>query len=237
MKILICDDNREMIGVVEKYIEEFANDNNISFEIDKYSDGKDVIQKKNHYDIAFLDVEMPEIDGLKTTKHLKSINPDITVFIITAFQGYLDEAMDLSVFRYLSKPIDKNRFMKSMYIAMENHNANDKDIVIVQHSKHILIPASKIIYVTIQDRKTKIVTADKTYIGNEKLAYFNKELCKFNYFVQCHYSFVVNLKYVINFDKTHLRLRLENEEVEIPISRSNYTSFKNTFYTYMGGTV
>lgn len=237
MKVLICDDNKEIILVIEKYINEFAQENGINFEIYKFSDGKNVIQSTKHFDIAFLDVEMPEIDGLKATKHLKNINPDITIFIVTAFQGYLDEAMDLSVFRYLTKPIDKGRFMKSMYVAMENQNSSEKDIVIVSHSKHIKIPVTKIIYIAIHNRKTKIVTLNGEYSADEKLSYFNKELSQFNYFVQPHYSFIVNLKYVVDFDKSKLKLLYGSEEVELPISRANYTSFKNAFYLYIGGTV
>lgn len=54
---------------------------------------------------------MPGVNGLSVTKHLQTLNPNIIVFIVTSFQGYLDDAMDLKVFRFLSKPIDENRFL------------------------------------------------------------------------------------------------------------------------------
>ncbi len=77
------------------------------------------MDKQIKTDFAFIDIEMPGVNGLSVTKHLQTLNPNIIVFfIVTSFQGYLDDAMDLKVFRFLSKPIDENRFFKSMDVAL-----------------------------------------------------------------------------------------------------------------------
>ena len=60
----------------------------------------------------------PVVMDFLLQKHLQTLNPNIIVFIVTSFQGYLDDAMDLKVFRFLSKPIDENRFFKSMDVAL-----------------------------------------------------------------------------------------------------------------------
>lgn len=56
---------------------------------------------------------MPGINGLKLSQKLKQNNPDILIMIITAFESYLDDAMEIHVYRYLSKPIDENRFLST----------------------------------------------------------------------------------------------------------------------------
>lgn len=73
---------------------------------------------------------MPGVNGLSVTKHLQTLNPNIIVFIVTSFQGYLDDAMDLKVFRFLSKPIDENRFFRSMEIALNLYKQSTEKIIL-----------------------------------------------------------------------------------------------------------
>lgn len=47
---------------------------------------------------------MPQIDGINLGKQLLKKNPDIVLIYITAYNHYLDEAMDLGVARFLTSP-------------------------------------------------------------------------------------------------------------------------------------
>ena len=59
--------------------------------------------------MAFLDVEMETYSGIEVAQKLKAKNPYIVIFIVTSYDKYLDDAMDLNVFRYIKKPLDKKR--------------------------------------------------------------------------------------------------------------------------------
>ena len=65
---------------------------------------------KGSKDIVFLDIEMPGMNGIYVGNELKSQNRNIIIFVVTSYSEYLDEAMRFHVFRYLSKPLDKQRF-------------------------------------------------------------------------------------------------------------------------------
>src|SRR6187399_1958556 len=62
-------------------------------------------------DVLFLDIEMPEINGIEFLKALKQ--PPITVFT-TAFRDYAFEGFELGVIDFLLKPISRARFMVAM---------------------------------------------------------------------------------------------------------------------------
>lgn len=235
MKILICDDSRDIILQIEGHLEVFSKNKATNFEIIKQESSEKVIAENQKYDIAFVDIEMPVYDGLDVTRHLQTINPNIIVFIITSYQGYLDEAMDLKVFRYISKPIDEQRFMKSMEIAFKLYRQATKKITITGPDGVHNILTNDILYFAIDKRKTRIVTKNGNYTSYKSFEYWKNQLSNYDYFAQPHYSFLVNLENVTNFSKSEIILSFrKNESLKIPVSRGFYKTFKADFYRHMG---
>lgn len=60
---------------------------------------------KNKVDLAFLDIEMPEINGIQLAKKLKAINPKTKIIFVTAFNDYALEAYRLHASGYITKPV------------------------------------------------------------------------------------------------------------------------------------
>jgi len=60
-------------------------------------------------DIAFLDIEMPRINGIMLAKSLKSAKPTINVIFATAYDNYALEAMRMHASGYVSKPVDETK--------------------------------------------------------------------------------------------------------------------------------
>ena len=155
----------------------------------------------------------------------------------TSFQGYLDDAMDLKVFRFLSKPIDENRFFKSMDVALNLYKQSTEKIILDYFDECHNIFTIDILYLTIENRKTKLVTKTQEFISNKKFDYWKNRLKSYGYFAQSHYSYIINLKNVTDFNKNEITLSFNSKKTTVPISRSFYASFKKAFYEYMGGTI
>lgn len=237
MKVLICDDDPKIIDQIKKYLFEITKNSTYKFDCICFSNGDDILAKQIKIDFAFIDIEMPGVNGLTVTKHLQTINPNIIIFIVTSFNGYLDEAMDLNVFRFLSKPIDKNRLFKSMDVALNLYHQSTEKIILDYFDECHTIFTIDILYLTIDNRKTKIITKNGNYISNKKFDYWKKHLNSYDYFAQSHYSYIVNLKNVTDFNKNEITLSFDSKKIKVPISRSFYPSFKKSFYEYMGGTI
>lgn len=235
--MLICDDNPKIITQIKKYLMEISKQTRYKFDFICFINGNDISTEQIKADFAFIDIEMPGVNGLTVTKHLQKINPNIIIFIVTSFQGYLDDAMDLNVFRFLSKPIDENRFFRSMEIALNLYKQSTEKIILDYFDECHNIFTIDILYLTIENRKTKIITKNNEYISNKKFDYWKNYLKSYDYFAQSHYSFIVNLKNVTDFDKNEITLSVDSKKVKVPISRSFYASFKKAFYEYMGGTI
>lgn len=117
MRIVFCDDDANILQELRESVSDFFRKfEKITPEYALYLTGEELLEKEKDtvIDLAFLDVEMPGISGIHVGPYLKKQNPHAKVFIVTAYPDYLDEAMRFQVFRYLSKPLDKNRLFRNL---------------------------------------------------------------------------------------------------------------------------
>lgn len=238
IKILVCDDNESELKEVNNLLSDWSREHNVDFSVDLKTTGCFAMLDEVKYDIAFLDVEMPFVDGLRLAEKLKEYNPDILIFVITAFQNYLDSAMKIKVFRYLIKPLDVNRFNSNLFDAVCEYRNNSKNIVIEQKDNVFFLKTKYILYIENLRYGSLIVTTDAQYKTNKKLKYWYDVINQPECFVYSHNSYLVNLQNVISFNKTTVSMgRKNNEIVTAHISQRKYSSFKKSFFEYAGGLI
>lgn len=78
------------------------------------------ICQANKIDIAFMDINMPGINGIEAIKTIKASNPSLLIIVLTAFDRfeYAQQAVNLGVYEYLSKPVNRNKITETMRNAM-----------------------------------------------------------------------------------------------------------------------
>ncbi|MBR0440220.1 MAG: response regulator [Bacilli bacterium] len=70
--------------------------------------------KEDKIDIAFLDIEMPGMNGISLAKELKKINPLVNIIFVTAYNDYALEAYKIHASGYLSKPVSAEKIKKEL---------------------------------------------------------------------------------------------------------------------------
>lgn len=232
MRVLICDDEIFAIESVKKNVSEYFSERDISAEIVAETDSAKVLDDKSFFDMAFLDVEMPKHSGLELAKHLLEINSNTIIFIITSHQGYLDRAMDLRVFRFLPKPLDRERIISGLDSAIRFYNENTR-VLLTDGSTAQRIYMRDILYITIHKRKTLVITKNDEIISDRSLAQW-KEILLDNCFAQPHYSYLVSLQNIERLEKDNIVLKKNNDKtVNVKISQRKYKEFKNKFFDYI----
>ena len=233
MRILICDDDALIIEQLQKYIKNFFE--NIGVKCPKlvcFSDGESLLADKGEKDILFLDVEMPGMNGIYVGKELKKKNENIIIFIVTSYSEYLDEAMRFRVFRYLSKPLDKQRFFRNMKDAVDLYNTMTVKIPVeTKQGVHTLL-ASSVIAVEAQGRKVTVHTTLCDFESTHNMQYWLELLPK-NRFFQTHRSFIVNFEHVTDFDRNIVHMT-DNQSAYL--TKRKYSSFKEAYLLYLEST-
>lgn len=236
MRILFCDDDRETLAQVQAYVKEFFQSlGGAQPDFAAYTSGDALLAGEAYADIAFLDIEMPGESGIHVGAQLKEYNPKIKIFIITSFADYLDEAMRVQVFRYLSKPIDRNRLFRNLKDAVYQYNMDTHEIPICTADGVIILPAEKIVCVETVERKTYVYTTEETLRTTDSMERMRAALS-----LPCFYtpyrSFIINMRYVSQIRKDLIVLKYGGKTKEAYLARRRYTQFRDAYMLFLEST-
>jgi len=114
--------------------------------------------QKGQIDIMFLDIQMPQLNGLQ---FLKSLHHPPLVIVVTAYDKYAVESFDLQVVDYLVKPFSFERFLKACSRAAELFRTQNSTLYSQAEKSHDF-------FVNVEYTHVKIVAADIAYIEGLK---------------------------------------------------------------------
>ena len=231
MRIVCCDDDVKIGEQLKEYLQLYFKKTTTTFpEFSFFTSGEELLKDTGNIDIAFLDVEMEGLSGIHTGAELKKRNPNVIIFIVTSYPDYLDEAMRFHVFRYLSKPIDKNRLFRNMKDAMFRYSTISKKIQIETKNYTDVVYMKDIIFVEARERKIFVHTQKNIYESIQKMQFWIEKLPQ-SCFFQTHRSYIVNLRYVSRYDNSVVKLY--DDKYVAYLTRRKYGAFKNAYIMYL----
>ena len=235
MKIAVCDDEQ----VLRENILSLIITHHTDSCVDLYESGNALLDSGKHYDIYFLDIQMPGIDGLKTAEQIreeqKSLSSKESIIIfITAFKDHMLDAFDVKAFHYLIKPISEAKFKVVLSKAVNDYNRTNKDadryILVKNGDSHHKIVIKDILYVESQGKKV-IVHSD-----NGVLDYYGKmqELEKIlgNSFFRSHRCYIVNMEHITRYSANAIGLKNGNE---VLLAQKKFQEFVKTYMNFARG--
>lgn len=169
-------------------------------------------------ELVFLDIQMPERNGLELIGAL-SYHP--VVVLVTAYSAFAGKAFDLDVADYLLKPYTQERFRKALHKATELAGIRFSSAPVLEQPlllrrKGLLekvLPAD-ILFIEGLKQYVKIVTTHHTYIHHATLKELETQLP--NQFLRIHKSYIVNRNRLEAFKNNQLTIGAHS----IPVGRS-----------------
>lgn len=177
--------------------------------------------RKQSVDVMFLDVEMPNLSGLELIEALEA-KPDI--ILTTSREEYAVKAFEFSVFDYLVKPIEFNRFLKSVdkLLSQKQNSQETNTLLSEEHfyvkidSRLVKIDFEKLLLAKAKGDYVTLILKDSTHVVHTTLKSIQQKLPP-HQFLQVHRSYVVNLREIIDIEDSSI---LIGQEI-VPISRAN----------------
>lgn len=229
MKILICDDEQQYVDELKIHIENFMQSRVADFTIDTANNPQAVADSNEIYQLAFLDIQMNELNGISLAKNLKERNNKIVIFFVTSYNDYQDEAMDLRAFRFFEKPFNADRLYSGLEKAMEYIDESYVDFYVWTDNEHKKILVDDVIYVERGNRQVTLVTTQGNFTTRESF----DEWCAIlqnSFFYRVHKSFIVNLHYVTGYKYSELYIQ---KNIRIPIASRRQTDFHKFWFAYL----
>ena len=242
IRFAICDDDRAMTGRLESMVMELQPRYDQDFECEVFFSGEDFCAylndaSKEAFDIVLMDIEMGQVTGVEAGKKLReSIANEFTVLLyVSAHSRYKNELVDLNVYRFIQKPIEKREFNLRLDRAI-NRILRQRQLpgmlflTIKKNGRDEQIPMNSIVYLQSDARKIHLHTTDEIYTYYKKLTEEEKELDS-NTFVRIHKSFLINFSHAKSISAKEVEM---TDGAVLPIANLYREQVRLAYLQYRG---
>lgn len=222
LRAIIVDDEESARDVLQNLLLRFCPDVELIAKCENVLEAVDVINKE-HPDLVFLDIEMPNYAGYEIVNFFKEINFEI--IFVTAYDQYAIRAFEIAAIDYLLKPVDIDRLKLSIARVKTQRNTEQqaqrlallsntleskqlKNIVVSDKGQQNIIPIESIIAIEAQESYCIIHTTDKKIVASKNLKHFETVLESLPQFIRVHKSWIINKAHLQNYSKSDLTIQL-----------------------------
>ena len=245
MKAIIVEDEFPAREELKYFINNFSK-----IEIlNEFDNGVEVLKfiQENTVDVIFLDINIPLLDGMLLARTINNFKIKPKVVFITAYKEHAVDAFELEAFDYILKPYSDDRMISMLNklersvtstVNIENKLNEEKKLVqksnvstisLWKNDKLRVININDIYYCEARERETIVYTKDSEYIVKVAIKEFEKNLND-SLFFKTHRSYIVNtskINEIIPWFNNTYKLKLNDINSEIPVSRSKIKDFRN----------
>lgn len=231
MKIAVCDDDLRHAQTTMKSVKSLMTKHNIlnlDLNFFQYTDAEQMLLEhdKSTFDVVFLDIDMPTIGGFDVADRMFAKNTDIFIIYTTSYDNFVRQSIKHRVYRFISKGDDEE--LEDSIIQLFSDLSSQRTYYSFSYKKKSFnIGVSSILYCE-QIRNTMMIHTEtdvyKQIISIKKIL---EELPK--NFIQCHKSYIVNAKKIMNTSEDKITLR---NGVYIPMSKTYIIDVELFLATY-----
>ena len=232
MNIAIVDDELEFHEKLKQDLARFFGNLYNSINIKCFSSGKNFIQEyKPFFDIIFLDIQMPEIDGISIAKEIRKTDDSVIIIFITNLMQYALVGYKVQAFDYIIKPIDYKSlsFSLNRAIIVLNKRIPEKSIVINSNGSNMKIPLSAVTYFEVNKHNFYLHTIADTYPFKANSMKDLESQYEIYHFFRCNNCYLVNLRHVNTICKDTAIVGTD----KLTISRPRKKDFISALSTYI----
>ncbi|MBC3916897.1 response regulator [Undibacterium sp. CY18W] len=220
MKILIVDDEAYARDKLRRLVAEHVAGASVT----EARDGREALDSiaKHKPELVFLDIQMPELDGISVASQLTVPLP--LIVFVTAYDQFALQAFDANAIDYLLKPYDEARFLRAMHRVEERRSTARKTgaeqhLLLSEKGRVLVIKLADIVHVEAADNYVLICTAQEQHMMRQTLSGLHERLG--HSFVRCHRRHIVRVDQIIQVlpaQKGDAELLLRNG-LSLPCSR------------------
>ena len=222
MKVAVCDNDTVFLKEFTDLMDSYIFNRDIMLSVKTFTDYGKLLSCANEFDIFFLDYKMDGIDGLDFARQLtENFGDRKRIIFVTAYPEIVYEAFEVRAFRFLVKPIEKERLYKVLDDLFIATNLNRKITIKTDGETHYL-DADDIYYLKVERKNTSFVLNGKEIVCHKSMDYFEDYLSGCSVFFRIHRSYLVNIKKVKSFKNTYVVMQ-NGDKIEM--SRRRYADF------------
>jgi two-component system response regulator LytT len=230
LKALVCDDEAPARSELRFLLEEAG-------EVEVVGEAKSAVEalqliKAVPYDVVFLDIDMPGLNGVQLAEVLTTLDRQPAVVFVTAHSEHAVKAFEVAAADYLVKPVEVERLRQAIERVKPVERAEPaalERIPVEKAGKKLLLNVDDVFYIMAKDDYSYLHTDKERYLSTIPLVQLEKRLGP-NGFFRVHRRFLVNLpkvrEVVPMYGGTLLLTLTDGEGTQVPVSRRRVSSVK-----------
>lgn len=237
LRIAVCDDIAEELQNLVSLINQYISANGLDAEVMEFSH-PDTLQtaiEAESFHLYILDIVMPIVNGLDLGKEIRRHDREAQIIYATTEPQYALQAYAASPINYLIKPIDKQQLHDTLTLAISKADLSGERTFSVKTGEGLrVMKLSDIACCEYRNHAVifSLVNGEEVVSRTirEKFPDYTEAILKDRHFLQCHTSFLINMRRVERFAKDSFSLRGGKT---VPISAKQYPAVRDTYMDYL----
>lgn len=228
MRVAVCDDEELFQSQIRNLIDRIYNSMDVI--VDVFSDGKKLLERfdANPYDVIFLDIEMPAMDGITLAKKLRERSENVFIVFLTSHVEYALEGYEVNALRYLTKPIREDKLREVLKYVLDK-NTSKRQLMIKSEGEELRLNVSDVLYFEAQNQYVMIYLRGEEHLVRANMGDFEEQLREDGFF-RIHRGYLISLAKVKKIVKSEV---IMENGTSLPVSRSNLKPLKEALYTFV----
>lgn len=231
IKIAILEDEDASAKRLTDAVNSYCGEHNIAVAIDRYDTAFKLLDHyRPIYDIIFMDIVLPSMNGIEAAKELRKTDDAVTIVFVTDMANLAVRGYEVNALDFIVKPVEYNSFARKFERALNAvRNRTSIDVCIQTDRTLKRISALKIYYIEIIHHKLIYHTEEGDFVSRGTLDELEKQLAPEN-FVRCNACYLVNMRFISEVAGDNVIVAGES----LKISRTKKKAFMQVLTNYLG---
>lgn len=234
IKVAFCDDDMSVLGELKGLLNRYCKKRHQEIECAAFYSSLELlaeIEKGVRYDILFLDVILPNENGISIAKEIRQYDSVVKIIFLTSSSEFAIQSYTVGAYFYQMKPIWEENFFRLMDSAISECRKEEQNSLILRCKSGITrIDLSRLEYCEVLGRTLLFHMENGSVLeGTGSMDKLYVQLSQYENFVRPHRSFLINMEYIKKI--SHKAITMENL-AEIPIPHGKCCEIKNLYLEY-----
>lgn len=237
LKIAICDDMPDQLAQLISLTREYIELQQFTSDIHSFSHPDKLLTtlETESFHVYILDIVMPMLNGLELGREIRRLDREAQIIYATTEPQFALQAYASNPINYLIKPVDKQQLFDTLTLAVSKLDLTEQQNFSVKTTEGIrVLKLSSIVCCESKNHIAYFTLVNGEEIVSrtirERFSDYASVILNDRRFLQCHSSFLVNMKFVERFSKDSFTL--QSGKV-VPIATKQYAAVRDAYMDYL----
>ena len=237
LRIAVCDDMPDELQSLVALIKQYLSAYDLSAEVTAFSHSDSLLTaiESQSFHIYLLDIVMPLVNGLELGREIRRLDHEAQIIYVTTEPQFALQAYAASPINYLLKPVQKQPLFDTLALAISRADlAAEQTITVKTMDSLRVIKLSDIVCCEYRAHAVIFSLTNGEEVASrtirESFSQYCAPILKDRHFLQCHASFILNMRRVERFAKDSFTLCRGKI---IPIAAKQYPAVRDAYMDYL----